>query len=79
MPSIQENLEHFTKSDLDIFECISIVELLAEFKRIKTISMRCHYDGDYELRVWKLKIEQFKNIMKKKHSEIEISIDYLKR
>ena len=51
MPSIQENLEHFTKSDLDIFECISIVELLAEFKRIKTISMRCHYDGDYELRV----------------------------
>ena len=37
MSSIQETLEHFEIDNLDIFKCTSVIELLVEFKRIKSV------------------------------------------
>ena len=80
IPLIQETLEHFTIERLDISRCTSVFELLVEFKRIKTIEIIWDYfKNDDEFEEWKLEIEQFKENIKKKHSEIEIKIDYEKR
>ena len=79
IPSIQETLEHFTIYKLDIFKCTSIIELLVEFKRIKAIEIFWYYSYDDKLKELKLEIKQFKRKLKKKHSEIEIEINYKKR
>ena len=77
MPSIQETLEIFTIYSLNIFKFTSIAELLIDFKRIKTITIEwLHSLNDDKLEEWKLKIEQFENKLKEKHSEIEIDIYY---
>ena len=76
MSPIQETLEDFTIYDLDISECTSVVELLVEFESIKTIKIVFYFNDDDKLEEWKLKIEQFEKIMKKKHSEIYIDINY---
>ena len=75
IPSIQETLEHFTISELDILGCISVAELLVEFKRIKTVTIRWlrYYKAD-KIEELKQKIQKFKKELRKKHSEIEISI-----
>ena len=76
-PSIQETLEHFNIYKLDIFEYISVIELLVEFKRIKTIEILFwEYSEDDKLGELKLKIEQFEKKLRKKHSEIDIDIIY---
>ena len=72
-PSIQQTLEHFDISQLDISKCTSVIDLLVEFKRINIVRIGCYYYDD-GLDEWKQKIEQFKEIMKKKHSEIDIKI-----
>ena len=74
IPSIQETLEHFRINNLDISKCTSVVDLLVEFKRINIVRIGCYYYDD-GLDEWKQKIEQFKEIMKKRHSEIDIKID----
>ena len=76
IPSIQETLEHFTIERLDISRCTSVFELLVQFKRLKTIEIIWEYSEDDKLEECKQKIEQFKKNMRKKHSEIEIQIDY---
>ena len=81
MTSIQETLEHFRIKRLRISKCTPVIDILVEFKRIKAISITCNYSKDDEesqLEEWKLKTKQFENKMKKKHSEIEIYIDYQK-
>ena len=78
MPSIQETLEHFSIISLNIIECTSVIELLVEFKRIKTIKLFWKYSEDDELQEWKLEIKQIEKKLRKKHSEIEIDIDYQK-
>ena len=75
MPSIKETLEHLSIYRLDISKCTSVIELLLEFKRIKSIRIYWHYntnDDVDEIEEWKLKIEQFEEKLKNKHSEIEI-------
>ena len=79
MDSIQETLEHFIIYSLDIFKCISVVEQLVEFKRIKTIRIECYYSNDDKVEELKLDIKQFEKILKKKRSEIEIYLGYQKR
>ena len=80
IPSIQETLEEFIINDLDIFKCTSVVELLVEFKRIKYIEIWwVHSLNDDELEEWKLKIKQFEEKLRKKHSNIKIRIVYLKK
>ena len=75
MPSIQETLEHFEIDNLDIFKCTFVIELLVEFKRIKSVRINwLHSLNDDELDEWKVKIEHFEEILKKKHSDIEINI-----
>ena len=75
IPSIQETLEHLYIYSLNIFECTSVIELLVEFKRIKTVKINLHYSKDKDkIEELKQKIEQFKKELRKKHSEIEISI-----
>ena len=77
IPSIQENLEHLGIDYLDFSKCTSVINLLAEFKRIKRIEIEWFYnDNNDEVKEWKQKIKQFNKKMKKKHLEIEISIDY---
>ena len=79
MSSTQETLEHFRIFFLDISKCTYVVGLLAEFKRIKTIKITWNYSKyNDKLEEWKLKIEQFKEILKIKHSHIEIDIKYWK-
>ena len=76
MDLIQETLESFTIDWLDISNCPSVVELLIEFKRIKTIRVRWHH-SNYEndaIEEYRLKIWQFEQKLKKKHSEINIYI-----
>ena len=75
IPSIQETLEHLYIYSLNIFECTSVIELLVEFKTIKTVKILLHYSKDEDkIEELKQKIEQFKKELRKKHSEIEISI-----
>ena len=73
--SIQETLEHFDIVELDILGCISVAELLVEFKRIKTVKIGCllKYKTD-KIEELKMKIQKIKKELRKKHSEIEISI-----
>ena len=79
IPSIQETLDDFTIYDLDISECTSVVKLLVEFERIKTVKIEwLHSLDDDEFEEWKLKIKQFEKILKKKHSQIHIYIGYRK-
>ena len=75
IPSIQETLEHLYINLLDIFECISVAELLVEFKRIKTVTIGCllKYKTD-KIEELKQKVPKNKKELRKKHSEIEISI-----
>ena len=75
IPSIQETLEHLYIYSLNIFECTSVIELLVEFKTIKTVKILLHYSKDEDkIEELKQKIEQFKKELRKKHSEIEISL-----
>ena len=75
IPSIQETLEHFDIHGLDILGCTSIFELLVEFKRIKTVEIGLRYTKDDDkLEELKQKIQKIKKEVRKKHSEIEISI-----
>ena len=77
MPSIQETLEYFRINNLDIFKCTSVVEQLNEFKRIKRIEIFWWHSKNVDedkLEEWKLEIRQFEKKLKKKHSEINISI-----
>ena len=75
IPSIQETLEHLYIQQLDISECTSVIELLVEFKTIKTVKINLHYSKDEDkIEELKQKIEQFKKELRKKHSEIEISL-----
>ena len=75
IPSIQETLEHLYINSLNIFECTSVIELLVEFKTIKTVKILLHYSKDEDkLEELKQKIEQFRKELRKKHSEIEISL-----
>ena len=78
-PSVHETLEHFRIKNLDIFKWASVFELFIKFKRIKAIEIRWHSsknDEDDELEKWILKINQFEEKLRKKHSEIEIEIYY---
>ena len=77
--SIQETLEHFIIYSLYIFKCISVVEQLVEFKRIKAIRIECYYSNDDKFEELKLDIKQFEKKLKKKCSEIEIYLGYQKR
>ena len=74
---IQETLEHLSISELDILGCISVAELLVEFKRIKTVTIRLlrYYKTD-NIEELKQKIQKFKKELRKKHSEIEFCINY---
>ena len=77
MASIQETLDNFIIYELNIFKCTSVVDLLVEFKKIKTtviyFSPFTNIDKD-KLEELKQEIWQFEKKLKKKHSEIEISI-----
>ena len=77
IPSIQETLEHFKIYNLDISKCTSVIDLFVGFKRIKRIEIFWYYSKDEDkLEELKLEIEQFKRKLRKKHSEIQINIDY---
>ena len=76
-PSVQETLEHFRIEKLDIYKCSSVIDLLVEFKRIKTIIIEWDYNARDKIKQWKQKIRQFEEIMWKKHSKIWISIEYI--
>ena len=77
--SIQETLEHFNIKRLNIFECTSVVDLLVEFKRIKTVRINWYYFDDDTLEQLKLEIGQFKRKLRKKHSQIYIDIGYSRK
>ena len=76
MPSIQETLEDFRIEKLDFSKCTSVFDLLVEFKRIKTITIKWNHDdnNDEEEEEWELKTKQFEEEMKKKHPKIDIYI-----
>ena len=75
MPSIQETLEHFRIHNLVISKCTSVIGLLVEFKRIKTVTISRRYSAkDGKLEELILEIQQFKKELRKKHSEIKICI-----
>ena len=74
IPSIQETLEHIYIENQDISLCTSAFELLVEFKSIKTVKIIRYYSKDDKLEEWKLKINQFEEILKKKHPKINIYI-----
>ena len=77
MASIQETLEHFTIKNLNIYEWYSVIELFAEFKRIKKIEINwVHSLNDDDLEEWKLILKQYKEAILWKHSQIDISIGY---
>ena len=75
MPSIQETLEHFDILKLDISKCIFVIDLLVEFKRIKTIRIEWKYSKDDKLEELKLAIKKFEKKLIKKHPEIDIDIE----
>ena len=79
-PLIQETLEHLYITFLDIFECTSAIDLIVEFKRIKTVEIHWEY-SEYEdkLQELKLEIKQFEEKLRKKHSQIKIKVDYQER
>ena len=79
IPSIQETLEHFTIDFLDNSKYTSVFELLVEFKRIKRIKIGICYSKDDKFEELKKEIKQFEKKLRKKHSENEIYIDYVKR
>ena len=80
MPSIQETLEYFRIDLLDICNCTSVVELLFEFKRINIIKIEWLHSLNYEeLENLKQEIGQFEKKLRKKHSEIDIKIDYVEK
>ena len=76
IPSIQETLEHFRISHLNIFKCTSVVGLIVEFKRIKTVKVLWDYSKNEKYEEFKQKIQKFEKELRKKHSEIDISIIY---
>ena len=75
-PSIQGTLEHFSISHLDMFKCTSVIDMLVEFNRIKTVKIYWGYSENDNFKKLKLEIKQFEKKLKKKHSEIQISINY---
>ena len=72
IPSIQETLEHVFITQLYISICTSVIDLLVEFKRIKTVRINLLYNDVDEIEEFKQKILKFMKELRKKHSEIQI-------
>ena len=79
MSSIQKTLEHFEIKHLHISKLVSVLYLLSEFNRIKTVKIIWKYYKDDKLEELKPEIQQMRRKLSEKHLEVEIRFDLSER